>query len=144
MKAYRDENAKLTETIRSSNEDNDSPQLITYMMKIEANKTTIESYEETLGTLSKMFTKLHTEAKGMSGRIEQLTLTEKVAEAINQNRQILESYNNLTTGGDTINVEKELATNLAKVNMNLESDPNIEILDNLVYAQKIAEIKKGK
>lgn len=144
LKAYRDENAKLTETIRASKEDNDSPQLITYMMKIEANKTTIESYEETLGTLSKMFTKLHTEAKGMSGRIEQLTLTEKVAEAINQNRQILESYNNLTTSGETINVEKELATNLAKVNMNLESDPNIEILDNLAYAQKIAEIKKGK
>ena len=144
LKAYRDENAKLTETIRASKEDNDSPQLITYMMKIEANKTTIESYEETLTTLSKMFTKLHTEAKGMSGRIEQLTLTEKVAEAINQNRQILESYNNLTTSGDTINVEKELATSLAKVNMNLESDPNIEILDNLVYAQKIAEIKKGK
>lgn len=144
LKAYRDENAKLTETIRASKEDNDSPQLITYMMKIEANKTTIESYEETLGTLSKMFTKLHTEAKGMSGRIEQLTLTEKVAEAINQNRQILESYNNLTTSGETINVEKELATSLAKVNMNLESDPNIEILDNLAYAQKIAEIKKGK
>lgn len=76
--------------------------------------------------------------------LEQLTLTEKVAEAINQNRQILESYNSLTTSGDTINVEKELATNLAKVNMSLESDPNIEILDNLVYAQKIAEIKKGK
>lgn len=144
LKARRDENATLTETIRKSSEPNNSPQLIAYAMKIEANNTTIASFEDTLTTLNKMFTKLHAYANSMSGRIEQLTLTEKVAEAIKQNQQILEGYNSLTTSGDTINIEKEIATNLAKVNMKLESDDSIEILDNLALEQKIANIKKGK
>lgn len=144
LKARRDENATLTETIRKSSEPNNSPQLIAHAMKIEANNTTIASFEDTLTTLNKMFTKLHAEANSMSGRIEQLTLTEKVAEAIKQNQQILEGYNSLTTSGDTINIEKEIATNLAKVNMKLEADDSIEILDNLALEQKIANIKKGK